>query len=112
MGAMSKRKGKKGERELSKELSRLLGLECRRGVQFQGGPDSPDVVGVPGVHIEAKRTEKLQLWAALDQAVGESGGNIPVVCHRPNRREWIAVVRLDDLPALAVKLFHLLAERK
>lgn len=104
-------KGKCGERELSKELSRLFGVECRRGQQYQGGCDSPDVVGLPGVHIECKRTNVLRLWEAVDQAVAECGENVPVVMHRPNRREWLAIVRLDDLPELATKLYLLLASK-
>ena len=45
----SKRKGKAGELEAAAELRRVLGVEARRGVQHAGGPDSPDVVGLPGV---------------------------------------------------------------
>ena len=68
----SRNKGKAGEREAAAELGSLLGVAARRGVQYQGGPDSPDVVldGV-AIHVEAKRTERLLLWAAIeiDEAV-------------------------------------------
>ena len=103
------RKGKSGERELSKELTRLFGEPCRRGQQYCGGTDSPDVVGLPGIHIESKRTEKLLLWQAIDQAVADAGDNVPVVCHRRNHQPWVAIVRLDDLPALATNLYLILA---
>jgi hypothetical protein len=78
-------KGKAGERELSKELTRLFGNACRRGKQYCGGEDSPDVIGLPGIHLECKRTNVLRLWEAIDQAVAECGENTPLVCHRPNR---------------------------
>jgi hypothetical protein len=44
MGRMSRQKGKRGEREAAAELGQLLGVDARRGVQYQGGPESPDVV--------------------------------------------------------------------
>ena len=68
MGSMSRQKGKRGEREAAAELGALLGVDARRGVQYHGGPDSPDVVldGV-AIHVEAKRTEKLTLWPAIEQ---------------------------------------------
>ena len=49
----SRNKGKSGELELAHELERLWGVSARRGQQFSGSPDSPDVVtGIPGLHIE------------------------------------------------------------
>lgn len=91
----SRQKGAAGERELASYL-RERGFDARRGQQFRGGADSPDVVGLPGWHIEVKRTEKGNPYDWLDQAVNDAGGNLPVVCHRRNRRDWIAVLRLDD----------------
>ena len=111
LGKMRRDKGQRGERELAKELSRLFNVEARRGQQFQGSPDSPDVVGLPGVHVEVKRTEKLSIYAAIDQAVKDAGENIPMVLHKRNRQPWLAVVRLDDLPALVEKLFLTLYSR-
>jgi hypothetical protein len=99
---MSRQKGKAGEREAAKELGALLGVDGRRGVQYQGGPDSPDVV-LPGIsiHVECKRVERLSLWPAIDQAEGDApAGSIPVVWHRPNRRGSVMIVstaRLVDL---------------
>lgn len=108
----SKRKGKTGERELAKELERLFGVECRRGQQFCGANGDADVVGLPGVHVECKRTESLRLYAALQQAIDDSRGeSVPMVCHRPNGSPWVAIVRLDDLPALVERLYLMLAAK-
>ena len=105
MGQKSKQKGKVGERELARELARIFGVEARRGVQYAGGPDSPDViVDIPDVHVECKRTERLRLFDALEQAVRDAGPNIPVIMHRSNRKPWVAIVRLDDLPNLAARI--------
>jgi Holliday junction resolvase len=103
MGLFSRNKGKVGERELAHELSRVFGISARRGVQFQGSPDSPDVVTeIPDLHIECKRTERFRLYEALEQAVNDCGATkIPVVFHRQNKKPWVVVVKLDDLPKLA-----------
>ena len=58
MGKASREKGKRGEREAS-NFFKPYGYETRRGVQYHGGPDSPDVVGLPDMHIEVKRVEAL-----------------------------------------------------
>lgn len=103
-------KGKRGEREAAAEVSRVFGVEARRGVQFHGSPDSPDIRhGLAGVHFEVKRTEKLSLWPAVEQAVHDCGESVPVVLHRSNNRPWIAVVRLDDLPRLATQVYLTMA---
>lgn len=107
----SRSKGKRGELMAAKELQRIFGIECRRGVQFQGGPDSPDVCGIPAVHIEVKNTETFNAYKAMAQAVSDCGTNTPLVLHKRNRGEWLAIVRLDDLPELATKIFHLLTNR-
>lgn len=101
MGMMSRRKGKTGEREVA-ELLRLHGYDARRGVQHQGGPDSPDVIGgPPGVHIEVKRTESLRLYAALEQAMADRApGDLATVWHRPNGRPWVVVLLADEFLAL------------
>ena len=63
------RKGKKGELEVAR-LCRKEGYEGRRSAQFCGNNEegTADVVGLPGIHIEVKRVEHLNLDDALDQA--------------------------------------------
>ena len=105
MSRMSRNKGKRGELELAAELRRIFGVDARRGVQYHGGSDSPDVVtDLPGIHIEVKRTERLSLYPAMEQAAADAGDKVPVVCHRANRQEWVAIIRLNDLPKLAALL--------
>jgi len=114
MSLLSREKGKVGEREAAAEISRLFNVQARRGQQYCGGPGSPDVVGLPGVHVEVKRAEKQRFYDWIEQAVADSmvingESNVPLVVHRTNGREWLAVVRLDDLPRLATKLYLTLA---
>ena len=95
MGRMQREKGKRGERELAACL-REFGYDCRRGVQYCGKNGDADVVGLPGVHVEVKRTEKLKLYDALDQAARDARiGEIPVVFHRKNHCEWTCILPLD-----------------
>ena len=112
MGSLSRDKGKRGELEAAAELRRLFGVEARRGRQYCGSDDAPDVVAaIPGVHVEVKRVESLRLYPALDQAAADAGENVPLVLHRANGKSWVAVVRLDDLPRLSVQLYLTLAHR-
>ena len=106
MGKKSLTKGKVGERELAGELRRLFGVDARRGRQYCGSDNSPDVVtDIPGLHCEVKRTERLSLYPAMRQAVNDAGTNkVPVVFHRQNREDWLVVVRLNDLPELVDRL--------
>lgn len=112
MGRMQREKGKVGERELSKELTRLFGEHCRRSVQFCGDAGDSDVVGLEGLFIESKRVQRLNVPAAVEKAVEQCpAGEIPIVCHRANRQPWLVTLRLDDLPELAVRLFHVLSRK-
>ncbi len=93
----SNRKGKKGELEAA-ALLREYGFEARRGQQYSGGGDSPDVVhSIPGIHIEVKRTETLSLYKAMEQAREDSAGKVPVVLHRRNGKEWLAILPAGEL---------------
>lgn len=92
----SRRKGADGERELSGIL-RKHGYKSRRGQQYCGTSGDADVIGIPDVHIECKRVEKLNIHTAMAQAVRDARlGETPVVIHRKNRTEWLVTMRLED----------------
>ena len=95
----SKMKGAAGERELANKLI-LHGFTCRRGQQYSGANGDADVLGLPGIHIECKRVEKLNIEKALQQAEADSKGDIPAVFHRRNRETWKVTMRLDDFMKL------------
>ena len=58
--------------------------------------ENPDI-SLPGVHIEAKRTERLRLYDAMAQAICDANGkSLPVVLTRKNHAPWLAIMRLDD----------------
>ena len=95
-GKTSREKGKRGEREIAAIL-RENGFDGKRGVQYHGGADSPDVVGLAGIHIEVKRVERLDLTKAMAQSIKDMGDNeIPVVFHRKSREPWLVTLTLHD----------------
>lgn len=109
MAINSRAKGAAGEREFANHVKARGHEGARRGQQFCGGPSSPDVVipEYPGFHFEVKRVEAGNPYVWLQQAKDDAAaGSVPVVAHRRNREEWIAVVRLDDLLDLIETKLH------
>lgn len=96
MPVNSREKGKRGERELASKL-REYGYETRRGQQFSGANGDADVVGLPGVHLEVKRVERLNIEDAMAQSKHDARpGERPVVMHRKNNCEWLVTMRLIE----------------
>lgn len=92
----SRQKGARGERELAGKL-RGHGYNCRRGQQYSGANGDADVVGLPYIHIECKRVEKLNLYDAMSQAKRDARpGEIPAVFHRKNDCEWLVTTSMED----------------
>lgn len=97
MGKMQAAKGRRGEEELT-AIFREYGYNARRGDSMNYGTQ-PDISGLPGVHCECKRQEKLNLSAALEQARRDSlkfRDGLPAVFHRRNREEWQVTMTLRD----------------
>ena len=99
----SRTKGKVGEREFA-ALLREHGFDAKRGQQFAGGADSPDVVSpaLPWLHFEVKRVEHLNLTDATDQARRDSTRGAPagvqkpwVVAHRRNHAPWLITMSAE-----------------
>lgn len=115
----SREKGKRGERQWRDEL-RANGYAARRGQQFRGSPDSPDVVcdSLPWIHFEVKAVERLNIVEAMEQArrdcaepkmVGdgprgpdERSGldgrglrKVAIVAHRRSFRPWLVTMEAE-----------------
>ena len=54
------------------------------------------MIGLPGVHIEVKRVERLNLHAAMEQSIRDAKGDIPIVVHRMSREPWMVTMRFED----------------
>ncbi len=76
------------------------GIEARRGQQYAGGGDSPDVMAsgcFAEVHVEVKRKESGNVYDWLDQAANDADlCSTPVVAHRRNGKRWIAIIDMRD----------------
>ena len=93
----SKQKGKRGELELANKLKEY-GYDCRRTAQYNGKEldSKADVVGLPHIHVECKRVEKLNISEAVKQAERDCHeGELPAVFHRKNGGEWLVTMPLD-----------------
>lgn len=93
----SRAKGAEGERELAGHLRNYGYVGARRGQQYSGANGDADVVGLPNVHIECKRVERLNIQDAYDQSKRDARlHEIPVVMHRKNHCNWLVTLSLDD----------------
>lgn len=98
MAVNSKQKGARFERKLAAIL-RDYGYKTRRTAQYCGNTgDASDVVGLPGLHIEAKHQERMNLYEWMSQAKrdSEGTGRLPAVFHKKNNAEILVTMRLDD----------------
>lgn len=92
----SRAKGARGERELAHVLQEY-GYDTRRGQQYSGANGDADVVGLPHIHIECKRVEKLNIDKAMQQSMEDSRENeVPVVMHRKDRQRWLVTMTMDE----------------
>ena len=97
MGKTSQRKGADGERELA-ALLRDHGYTIDRGGSLSFG-DVPDLSGLPGIHIEVKRMERLNLSDAMIQAIRDAErfrDGAPTVFHRQSYKPWLVTMCFDD----------------
>ena len=93
----SREKGKRGERQWRDEL-RAQGFAARRGQQFAGSPDSPDVVceALAYLHFEVKAVERLNIEDAMEQSRRDAGQKVAVVAHRRNFRRWLVTMEAES----------------
>lgn len=100
-GKASQRKGADGERELAAVL-REYGYEIKRDGSMSFG-QVPDLVGLPGIHIEVKRCEQVRLSEWMKQAERDSQhfkDGLPAVFHRRSREGWRVTMNLADFMRL------------
>lgn len=98
MAINSKQKGARFERSLASKLKEY-GYEARRTAQYCGNTgDASDVVGLPGIHIEAKHQEKMYLydWMAQAKRDAKGTGKLPAVFHKKNNAEILVTMGFDD----------------
>ena len=98
MAVNSKQKGARFERQLASRF-REHGYQARRTAQYCGNTgDASDVVGLPGLHIEAKHQETMRLYEWMAQAKRDSSGTgrLPAVFHKKNNAEILVTMEFED----------------
>ena len=101
MAVNSKQKGARFERLLASKFREHGYSEARRTAQYCGNTgDASDVIGLPGLHIEAKHQERMQLYDWIAQAIRDAkaggGSRLPAVFHKKNNADILVTMRLDD----------------
>lgn len=97
MSVSQQRKGADGEKELTSILRRA-GYPVSWGGNKTFGA-VPDVSGLPGIHVEVKRRERLNITEAMEQAERDADrfrDGAPAVFHRKNKSPWLVTMRLSD----------------
>ena len=106
MSRSQQRKGADGEKELT-SLLRRAGYPVSWGGNRTFGC-TPDLSGLPGIHIECKRVEALNVTRAMEQAERDADrfrDGAPAVFHRKNKSPWLVTMKLSDwLPLYALAL--------
>ena len=97
----SKEKGARFERELASRFRDYGYSNSRRTAQYCGNTgDASDVIGLPGLHIEAKHQEKMYLydWIAQAKRDAKAGreNRLPAVFHKKNYADILVTMTLDD----------------
>jgi Holliday junction resolvase len=98
----SKAKGARFELELSKIFKEYGFAEARRTAQYCGNTgDASDVIGLPGIWIEAKHQETMRLYEWMEQAKNDAKASgkaniLPAVFHKKNRADVLVTMTLDD----------------
>ncbi len=99
----SRQKGKRIELEAAKFLSGL-GFTARRGQQFKGGADSPDLIvdELSRVHIEVKGVQGIDLGTkalldAMMQAQDDGHGKAWALLWKRNRSCWRLSFWMPDI---------------
>ncbi len=101
MAVNSKQKGARFERSLARIFREYGYADARRTAQYCGNTgEASDVIGLPGLHIEAKHQETMRLYEWMSQAKrdAEAGGGkrLPAVFHKKNNADVLVTMRLDD----------------
>lgn len=97
MSINSNKKGKAGELEWSKMCHKYGFPYARRSQQYAGYNGDADVIGVPLLHMEVKRVERLNVSKAMEQAQSDClEGEVPIVAHRRNHEDWKVTLDAGD----------------
>lgn len=100
MGKASRDKGAQFERDVQ-DMARAHGFRAARRAFASGAQGGADLTGIPGVALECKRAERIELRSWWQQTANAAdAGETPVLALRWSRGPALAVLELDELLAL------------
>lgn len=106
-GRGARTKGGSAEREIVAKLQAAGFLGARRNFR-SGANGGGDVVGVPDVHLEVKRQERVCVWEWIQQAEHDAfPTDVAIVAFRRSRSSWYGIVDFDVLVGLLAELREL-----
>lgn len=93
-----KEKGARFERKLANIFKEYGYTKAYRTAQYCGNTGAAaDVLGLPGIHIEAKHQEQMRLYSWMAQAKHDAvEGNLPAVFHKKNNAAILVTMELPD----------------
>jgi len=87
-----KAKGRKLQNQVRDDLL-ALGFKVRSRIMGESGSDIEDLGDTLPVVIEAKNTEKIQIWKAMEQAISNAkNGKVAVVVFKKNGKDPLIVL--------------------
>ena len=88
-------------------LIKASGIPARRGQQYEGSSDSPDVIAggiLSGVHIEVKRVQAGNLYNWLAQSKTDADiTKLAMVAHKRNGKQWVAIMDFSEFLVLMAR---------
>ena len=100
-GKRNRARGAEFEREACKALHNLGFLTARKTGSIQSnGLGDPDIAGIPGIWVSAKRWKKVMKWHLWwrDAEERTTQGQVPMILHRKDNGEIHVSFKLNDLP--------------
>lgn len=110
-GAHSRRKGKRWEQDIAREMRPIFGEDVKRGLAQSrfGAGEAPDVDGCRPFWFEAKHGQTVLFTAALEQAVrgmaeaGRPQDRWPVAVCKVDRKEPVVIMRWEHFKELVME---------
>jgi Holliday junction resolvase len=90
-----KRKGDDFERQVASILADELGADIRR-VLLSGPRGEGDVEGIPEVHIECRRRERVRLGQWFEEESHKANGKPFALIHKRSREPVFVTMSLSD----------------